>query len=212
MVKEKTGDIKAAYELRDSHGADAVIAHYASWADSYDRDTASYGYVGPKSAACALARFVQPSDVRVLDIGCGTGLAGEELARLGFVRMDGTDISPQMLDVASAKAVYERLFAGDVLEGLDCPDAAYDALITVGTFGPVGPQGFRECLRVLRPGGIACISINEIFVDEQDFHGEMDRLVKSGVAELCERDRHPHLTEGGHEAYISVLRKTAGSG
>ena len=100
----------------------------------------------------------------------------------------------------SKKNCYQTLFCGDLIEGLAIADGGYDAIISVGTFGPIGPQPIRECLRVVKPGGIALISINEIFMEEQDFAVEIDRIVDEGYATLRERETHPHLTEGGHEA------------
>ena len=53
---------------------------YADWANDYDRDTLDgMGYVGPSLVAEALAERIS-SGARILDAGCGTGLAGEQLA------------------------------------------------------------------------------------------------------------------------------------
>ena len=37
------------------------------------------GYTGPKTVAGHLARLVPNKDAKILDIGCGTGLVGEEV-------------------------------------------------------------------------------------------------------------------------------------
>lgn len=48
-------------------------------------------------------------ELRVLDLGCGTGLVGEHLAKQGFKHIIGLDISEGMLQIASNKGCYESL-------------------------------------------------------------------------------------------------------
>ena len=38
--------------------------------------------------------------VRILDVGCGTGLVGVSLSKLGFVQLDGLDFSSETLNEA----------------------------------------------------------------------------------------------------------------
>ena len=78
---------------------------YKDWAKSYDEDTVEgMGYVAPAVAADKVKSLVKP-DAVILDAGCGTGLAGVELAERGFKTIDGMDLSPEMLDVAREKGV-----------------------------------------------------------------------------------------------------------
>ena len=46
-------------------------------------------------------RFPSAEDVRLLDIGCGAGLAAEALSRRGF-RVLGIDAAPDVIDAARA--------------------------------------------------------------------------------------------------------------
>ncbi|MEO1533308.1 MAG: methyltransferase domain-containing protein, partial [Pseudomonadota bacterium] len=55
---------------------------------------------------------------RGLDLGCGTGLAGEALEDV-VETMDGVDLSEGMLEIASEKEVYETLYAGDAVAFLE---------------------------------------------------------------------------------------------
>jgi predicted TPR repeat methyltransferase len=41
-----------------------------------------------------------------LDLGCGTGLVGEYLAKIGYTNIDGVDASEGMIRLANAKNVY----------------------------------------------------------------------------------------------------------
>ena len=76
---------------------------------------------------------------RILDLGCGTGLAGEcfkEAARGG--QLDGLDISPVMIAEAERRGVYDRLIVADIETFLASPGPAYrlilgaDAIVYLG--------------------------------------------------------------------------------
>ena len=39
-----------------------------------------------------LKQYGYANDVRILDVGCGTGLVGEELYKRGYKNIDGVDL------------------------------------------------------------------------------------------------------------------------
>ena len=187
--------------------AKQVATHYAKWASQYDKDTEAYGYVGPRSAAQALARHVDPASAgRILDIGCGTGLTGLALRELGYEHIDGADLSPEMLALATKKGVYDSISVEDLLSGLSHDTDSYDTAVSVGTFGPVGPKAFPQCLRVVKPGGILCVSVHDMFYEKKGFSTLFDRLVVEGKIDVLELGRQPHLLEGNHDAFVGVFR------
>ena len=49
------------------------------------------------------------SQIKIIDAGAGTGLAGEELFKLGYTNIDALDISQEMLNEAKKKNVYKKL-------------------------------------------------------------------------------------------------------
>ena len=63
--------------------------------------------VAEKCANYAKLRGLNKDKLRILDIGCGTGLIGKYLAQKGFKHMVGLDVSPMMLAKARSKGVYE---------------------------------------------------------------------------------------------------------
>ena len=78
-------------------------ALYAKWADTYESEfTVPRRYIYPRTAAELLCEAFLGSGP-VLDAGCGTGLAGEQLRHLGIAVVDGIDISVEMLAKARAK-------------------------------------------------------------------------------------------------------------
>jgi predicted TPR repeat methyltransferase len=83
---------------------------YDDWSQDYDEHLKfEPGYIAPGVAAAELAQHLQQRDLEIIDFGCGTGLVGEALRELGFVHVDGADISTGMLDQASARQVYRNL-------------------------------------------------------------------------------------------------------
>ncbi|MEM1301344.1 MAG: class I SAM-dependent methyltransferase, partial [Pseudomonadota bacterium] len=144
-------DLDSAYALNSPQ---AVQQLYAGWADTYDTDFAvEHGYQLHDHVASAYvdAQGTGP----VLDVGAGTGLVAQALAARGLKAIDGTDISPEMLQIAGSKGVYSALFQSDILAGLPIADDHYAGAVSAGTFtlGHVGPEALSEVLRVTRPGG-----------------------------------------------------------
>lgn len=130
---------------------------YDEWSDSYEAHMLHIGYTGPSNVA-HIVRDLFPDDpgsIRILDMAAGTGLEGEELTKLGFKNIDGTDMSVEILKHAKDKGVYSRIFRcrmGE--ERIDAEDNTYDAVTIVGCFSiPVNVSIFDELHRVLKPGG-----------------------------------------------------------
>lgn len=88
-----------------------------------------------------LGKLVSPRDI--LDLGCGTGLAGEHFKDLAHGgRLDGVDISPRMIEQARKRHVYNELLVGDFEAVLASPGPSYDlilsadAMVYLGNLGP----------------------------------------------------------------------------
>lgn len=90
---------------------------------------------------------------RVLDVGAGTGISTEELARSGAYAV-GVDISLGMLRAGRRTRPHVPLLAGDALR-LPFPDATFDAVTISFALRNVVDTGaaLREFARVTRPGG-----------------------------------------------------------
>jgi predicted TPR repeat methyltransferase len=73
----------------------------------------------------------------VLDLGCGTGLAGAVFRPLA-VRLDGVDLSPAMIEKARAKGLYDGLIVGDIETALAAPGRAYDLIVAADTLVYLG--------------------------------------------------------------------------
>jgi len=99
---------------------------------------------------------------RIIDVGCGTGLVGVELGKAGFSNFDGIDISQEMIDIAKQRG-YSKLFIGSLNVSLPCENNEYDAALCVGVFthGHVGSDRLDELVRIVKPGGIICFTVND---------------------------------------------------
>ena len=114
-------------------------------------------------AAARLARFAGISPgMRMLDVGCGTGVVAITAARLG-ARVDAIDLTPQLLECARENAriahVEIEFLEGDA-EQLPFRDGEFDAVLSqfAHMFAPRPEVTTGEMLRVLRPGGTIAFS------------------------------------------------------
>jgi len=107
-------DLNAGHNI-----ASDVAQYYDQWAGGYDDDLSSWNYRAPSRAASLLTAHA-PQAQRVLDAGCGTGMAGAALRHAGFDgELHGIDLSDASLVLADQRGVYQRLRQGD-LQQRDC--------------------------------------------------------------------------------------------
>ena len=128
----------------------------------------------------------------VLDLGCGTGLAGE-LFKIRCDRLAGVDLSPGMIAVARHKQLYDRLVVADLLAFLGGePRASASLIIAADVFVYIGDLWaiFAQCARVLQPGGLMAFTLQKgeagfsIGADLRYTHGAAhiaDLAIKAGL-------------------------------
>ena len=145
-----------AYALR-GNDLDETLKLYADWAETYDQTMlGGLAYCSPQRIATLAAVTESRRDVRVLDVGCGTGLLANSLRANGFDRVDGLDYSAPMLSVAQREGRIDKAFLRNLNEKLEIGAECYDILASTGTFthGHVGAGCLPELLALLVPGGI----------------------------------------------------------
>jgi demethylmenaquinone methyltransferase/2-methoxy-6-polyprenyl-1,4-benzoquinol methylase len=129
-------------------------------ADLYDRLERWTGLGrGARYRREALRRAGLKPGMRVLDVGTGTGLVAREALKLlgPEGRLTGLDPSPAML--AAARKVLSIEMVEGRAEAIPLPGGEFDFLSMGYALRHVTDlhTTFRECLRVLKPGGIVCI-------------------------------------------------------
>ena len=98
-------------------------------------------------------------DLEVLDLGCGTGLCGPLLKPVSL-RLTGVDLSPNMLEMAAKRLLYDELVCTDLVEFLSLHSdkfelvVAADVLLYVGALESV----FRSARTAMRLGGLFSFS------------------------------------------------------
>ncbi len=87
---------------------------YDEWAQTYDSDLVDdLGYVAFSEAGDIFMEVVTDRSARILDVACGTGLAGAYLQRHGYLHVDGADLSTKMMEVASQRGLYHSTWQHD---------------------------------------------------------------------------------------------------
>lgn len=165
----------AALDGRDTAAAppDYVRATFDGFAHEFDeRLIGVFDYHVPEAIGRSVrgVRPFAPRSADVLDLGCGTGLSGAQLADISK-RLVGVDVSGAMLHEAHARGCYQELAEAEILGWLRAAAAeqfdvivAADVFVYIGDLGPI----FAEAGRVLRPGGLLAFSIETCH--EADFH------------------------------------------
>lgn len=186
--------------------------HYDAWAADYDSDLLqTYGYVAPRIAAKAFVETAPDRQASIIDLGCGTGLAGCELAARGYTRIDGLDISPGMLARARGLGIYRQLLRGDLTKRTAIPEASYDALISVGAFGGghVGPENLREFIRVVKPGAAMVIYLNAQPFEDHDYPRSFRELEQAGFWEILKITASNYMDALDRPGRLIVAKRTA---
>lgn len=143
--------------------ADYVRALFDRYAPRFDADLQGrLGYRTPALLAAMIeADGTAPARaLRVLDLGCGTGLSGLALAPFA-ARLDGLDLSPRMLEEAARRGIYAALHEADLEAFLPAHPRAWDLIAAADVLNYLGDLGpaLAGIAGALAAGGIAAFSI-----------------------------------------------------
>ena len=104
------------------------------------------------------------SQVKIIDAGAGTGLAGVELSKLGYTKIDAIDISQEMLNEAKKTKAYTKLICAPLNEqrNPEIETGEYHGLICTGTLMPahIRPKALEEMMRMVKSGKDERVSLN----------------------------------------------------
>lgn len=214
---EKPVRLEDAYALETPEDSRQL---YARWAATYESGFVSEQlYVIPRRVAEVFAGELTASGATlpgpILDIGCGTGLAGEALAALlPDAGIDGADISPEMLAKATTKrrsdgtAVYRRLLEVDLTAPGNAADATYGGLLSSGTFthGHLGPDVIPHVLGFAAPGALVALGINAVHFRTHQFAATLDDLVaQHRIGDLRLREVDMYLPGSAHFGETAIV-------
>lgn len=196
-----------AYTLKTSEDAKRM---YDRWAEVYDEDLNNGRYQQPIRCAKALREQVSDLKIKILDVGCGTGLSGLALTEIGFQHIDGCDLSTGMLEKAAKLEIYKRLFSCNLNEPpIDAKNEEYDAVTAVGvfSFGHIMPEAVDELLRVTKNNGIIIIGLNDHYYNEGALTKKLDTLQLENSIKIIAQEHGEHIPENDLKGWVITLRK-----
>jgi SAM-dependent methyltransferase len=162
---------------------------------------------------------VDPASLRVLDLGAGNGMVGEELAQLGVKTTVGIDLLPEAAMAAERDrpGVYERYHVLDLTALGDASRAElaghrFNSLVTVAAlgFGDIPPLAFAEAFNLVADGGWIAFNIKEHFLDDGEptgFSRLIGKLLETGIVEQRAEKVYTHrlATNGDRLDYVAIV-------
>ncbi|KAJ7373002.1 Methyltransferase domain [Desmophyllum pertusum] len=182
---------------------------YDEMASCWEKISDNTGYKGHILCVEAFDRAMQAKDVysnprkdmKILDVGAGTGGIGEMLKAREYTNVDALDISQEMLNLAASKNLYKKLICAPLTDKHmeEVETAGYDVVLCAGTivYGQVKPGAIEQCARFVKPGGLFIFSIR---VDSFDpaglgFSEKCEELEKTGKwLQMLKERRELHAT------------------
>jgi SAM-dependent methyltransferase len=164
------------------------------------------------------------TELRVLDLGAGNGMMGEELKKRGISRLIGVDIIPEAYEalIRDRPGVYDAYFVEDFcelskekkeeIESWQC-----DCMVTVAAlgFGDIPTEAFVTAFNIIKNEGWIAFNIKDTFLDASDetgFSKLIRELIFSKYLDVyhIERYRHRLSIDGEPLHYFAVAgRKNA---
>lgn len=182
LVHLQPDDVAAQYMLDALAGKDVtapppeyVAGLFDGYSENFDRDlldNLSYrvpdllvdllaGHIGKRAKNIGKGENIGEGvkKMRVLDLGCGTGLSGRAI--LPYARsLIGVNLSEKMVVEADKKGCYDQLLVGDVVDCLHNLNEPVDLLLAADVLtycGDLEPL-FGAASTKIRAGGLFCFS------------------------------------------------------
>jgi predicted TPR repeat methyltransferase len=137
-----------------------------------------------------LCEISEKPPLKILDLGCGTGLMAQALINKSPQKLEihGVDLSPNMLELAREKGVYQSVSCEDILDYLNtaCESKQWDGVMAADVLNYFGDLSdlFQKVKRALRPGGWFCFSVEAVdFGFLSPLVGKTDSAPKEGIRE-----------------------------
>jgi len=193
---------------------ECVEQYFDKVCKDYESAMRLWGYCMPELVSSALIQHgnLKPSnDVKIIDLGCGTGEIGQALHKKGFTALSGADISEGMIEIAEQKGVYSTIKKANLLQQLPFEEESFDCAISSAVTTYLDPSALNQWVPILKKGGLLCVvhkaSVWPKWIKEQD------KLEENGTWKqvYCSKDPLPFLPslagEGTNKARIYIYQK-----
>jgi SAM-dependent methyltransferase len=162
---------------------------------------------------------IDPATLRVLDLGAGNGMVGEQLAEIGAETIVGIDLLPEAAAAAERDrpGVYERYHVLDLTEltgthRRELRSHRFNSLVTVAAlgFGDIPPLAFAEAFNLVADGGWIAFNIKEHFLDDGEptgFSRLIGKLLETGIVDQRAEKVYTHRLATNGEAldYVAIV-------
>ena len=206
MSQKDVGNKIPIYKLKTT---EEVMKYYDEWGekDKYNKDMLQWNYTGPEECVETLSRYQKNKDILIFDAGCGTGLVGIKLKRNGFINFHGADLSQTLLD-SIPKDLYQKLEKTDLNNPLQIESNLYDVVMCVGTFtyGHVKPTALDEFVRITKPGGLICFTINEGIYEDYGFDKKISDLKENNKWHELEFFKSEYIASKNVNAWLGLYK------
>jgi len=164
------------------------------------------------------------SELRVLDLGAGNGMMGEQLRKQGVARLVGVDIIPEAKEATERDRpmIYDAYYVADFCnlteeQREDLQEWSFNCLTTVAAlgFGDIPAKAFVEAFNILQTKGWIAFNIKETFLDKSDQTGfsiAIREFIFSEYLDVYYLERYQHrLSMEGQPLYYFAIagRKNA---
>ena len=204
MSQKDVGNKIPIYKLKTT---DQVMKYYDEWGskDKYNKDMVDWNYTGPKETTETFNKYEKNKDTLIFDAGCGTGLVGIELKKYSFKNFHGADLSQTLLDTVP-KDLYQKLVKVDLNKPIEVENNFYGGVMCVGTFtfGHVKPNALDEFIRITKPGGLICFTINEGIHEEYGFDKKIAQLNKDNKWKEIEFFKSDYIASKDVNAWLGL--------
>jgi SAM-dependent methyltransferase len=174
------------------------------------------------NAIAGAGEAIEPQ--RVLDLGAGNGISGEELKRHAISRVVAVDIIAEARDAAmrDRPGVYDDYLVADMTtlapeQERELRDWRFTALTTVAALGfdDIPAEAFFEAVNLIEEDGWLAFTIRTDCLSEDDTSGFarlIKRLLYGDLVELhhIERYRHRLSIDGEPIFYFAVILRKRG--
>ncbi len=157
-----TAETRDLTTLHERVPSDYIRQLYSRFSTFYETNMVDeLGYEGPQRLLEVILKSIGPRrQLIVLDLGCGTGLAGK-LVRPLASRLVGVDLSPEMIDIAQSSGLYDELHVAEVCDWIRSSRESFDLIIACDTLIYMGDlqQIIEPAAASLEPYGNIAFSV-----------------------------------------------------
>lgn len=185
-----------AFAAGEATGEADAQSGYSRWSERYDEPGNPLIAI-EEPVVWGLLEGIAPGDA--LDLACGTGRHARRMVELGH-RVEGVDLTPEMLRVAEASVPQASFREGD-LRAIPAARESYDLVVCGLALAHVPDlaTAIAEIARVLRPRGVAILSVLHPFLAHLGWHAPFEDA----------QGKRRFVREHGHDhgAYFDAFRR-----